>query len=105
MILSGAAREPGCAEDARVELEKLGDAFPGLAAGNDGPIPRAPRDELKRQLAAGGERNQAVLRAITEHLETHQRQSERSRGVSIGSMRSSANNIIGSRIGRRVRTR
>jgi (1->4)-alpha-D-glucan 1-alpha-D-glucosylmutase len=69
-ILAGAAREPGCAEDARVALEKLSDGFRALPRGDDGPIPRAPREELKRQVAAAAGANEDVLRALQRHLET-----------------------------------
>ncbi|MGH7956825.1 MAG: malto-oligosyltrehalose synthase [Opitutaceae bacterium] len=68
-ILAGAAREPGCAGDARVVLEKLASDFRALPRGDDGPIPRGPREELKRQLAVAAAK-ETVLRAVTGHLET-----------------------------------
>ena len=66
-ILAGAAREPGCVEEARVTLEKLAADFRALPRGNDGPIPRAPRDELKRRLAAAAA-SESVAGAIAHHL-------------------------------------
>jgi (1->4)-alpha-D-glucan 1-alpha-D-glucosylmutase len=68
-ILSGAAREPGCTEEARVELEKLAERFRELPRGDDGPIPRGPREELKRQLATLASGSPAVARAIVVHLD------------------------------------
>src|SRR5262245_5827860 len=65
-ILAGAAREPDCPDDARSALETLAEAFRSLSRGDDGPIPRGRRDELKRQVAAAA--NEAVVRAIEAHL-------------------------------------
>lgn len=69
-ILSGAAREPGGAEDARMALEKLASDFRALPRGDDGPISRAAREELKRHVAAAAAANESVTRAILDHLKT-----------------------------------
>ena len=67
-LLSGAARDPSTTEEVRTTLDKLAAGFRELPRGDDGPIPRAPRDELKRQLATAAA-NAGVQRAITVHLD------------------------------------
>src|SRR5687768_8860812 len=67
-ILSAAARDVGCPEEIKPTLQKLADGFRALPSGDDGPIPRAPRDELKRQLAAAAV-DERVKNAITSHLD------------------------------------
>lgn len=69
-IFSGAAREAGCPEEARVVLEKLAADFRALPRGEDGPIPRALRDGLKRQVAAAAAESGAMVSAITAHLKS-----------------------------------
>lgn len=69
-IFSGAAREPGCAEDARATLEQLADDFRGLPRGDEGPIPRGPREELKRRAAAAVGVNEGALHTLQRHLDT-----------------------------------
>jgi (1->4)-alpha-D-glucan 1-alpha-D-glucosylmutase len=68
-VLTAAARDPGCPNEARVALENLAGAFRALPRGDEGPIPRAPRDELKRQLAAAARANEALQRALLAQLE------------------------------------
>jgi (1->4)-alpha-D-glucan 1-alpha-D-glucosylmutase len=68
-ILIGAARDPGCPADARSALESLANAFRALPRGDDGPVPRAPRDELKRKAATAVTSNTAVQRALQVHLD------------------------------------
>jgi (1->4)-alpha-D-glucan 1-alpha-D-glucosylmutase len=67
-ILSAAARDAGCPEEIKPTLQKLADGFRALPSGDEGPIPRAPRDELKRQLAAAAV-DERVKNAITSHLD------------------------------------
>ena len=69
-ILSGAAREPGTPEEARTILEKIATDFRALPRGNEGPIPRGPREELKRTLASAAAASETVVRAVNGHLET-----------------------------------
>jgi (1->4)-alpha-D-glucan 1-alpha-D-glucosylmutase len=68
-ILSGAARELGCPDDARETLEQLAAGFRALPRGEYGPIPRAPRDELKRKLATAAKASESVLHALLGRLE------------------------------------
>ena len=67
-ILAGAAGEPGCSEETGATLRRLADAFKALPSGEEGPIPRAPREELKRQLAAAVKSDAALRGAIEAHL-------------------------------------
>lgn len=69
-LLAGAAREPGCPEEGRVALERLATAFRALPRGDEGPVPRAPRDELKRQLGVALRTGDAAQRALAGHLDT-----------------------------------
>ena len=68
-LLGGAADDPGCAEEAKPVLRKLAEGFGALPRGNEGPIPRGPRQELKQQLAAAAKAGEAVTRAIAAHLD------------------------------------
>src|SRR4051812_33323368 len=68
-ILSGAADDPGCAEELRAPLRKLAASFRELPTGDEGPIPRGPRDELKRQLAEAAKSSEPLVRAISAHLD------------------------------------
>lgn len=67
-LLAGAAREPGCTDEVRAKLEQLAEQFRSLPRGEEGPIPRGPREELKRQLAAAARDNEALTAAINAHL-------------------------------------
>src|SRR5204863_5865440 len=67
-LLAGAADEPGCLEEARVELRRLADGFAALPRGNGDPVPRGARDELKRALAGAAGAREALHRAGTGHL-------------------------------------
>jgi (1->4)-alpha-D-glucan 1-alpha-D-glucosylmutase len=68
-LLTGAARDSGCSAEARLALDPIAAAFRDLPRGDAGPIPRAPREELKRKLAAAAT-NENVRRSILGHLET-----------------------------------
>jgi (1->4)-alpha-D-glucan 1-alpha-D-glucosylmutase len=67
-ILHGTAQEPSRAEAHRDRLEELARAFRDLPRGADGPVVRAPREELKRQLAAAVKADPALGAAIEAHL-------------------------------------
>lgn len=68
-ILAGAGRESEVADDARATLQELAEAFRALPDGREGPIPRGPRDELKRRLVNAAAGNEAVIRTIDGYLE------------------------------------
>jgi (1->4)-alpha-D-glucan 1-alpha-D-glucosylmutase len=67
-LLSGAAREPVCPDDARDALQTLSDRFRELRCGEGGSIERRPRDELKRDLAAAVKASEGVRKAIAAQL-------------------------------------
>lgn len=67
-LLTEAASTPGLSEAVRVPLEELAAAFQALPHGEDGPIERQPREELKRQLSALTSANDDVRQAIVAHL-------------------------------------
>jgi (1->4)-alpha-D-glucan 1-alpha-D-glucosylmutase len=69
-LLEGAADQPLCPEEAQRELRALADAFHALSETRNGgrPVERAPRVELKRQLAKLAESSDAARRAIEAHL-------------------------------------
>jgi (1->4)-alpha-D-glucan 1-alpha-D-glucosylmutase len=71
VLLAGAAAEPTCTERARDRLRLLAEAFRSLplGRGDDEPIGRRPRNELKAQLAAACEADEGVKQAIAAHLE------------------------------------
>ncbi len=67
-LLGGAAARESLADEARLALEKIAAGFRALPRGDDGPIAREPREELKRQLAETTNANAAARDAIAEHL-------------------------------------
>ncbi len=67
-LLQAVADQPGAAESVRAVLPKLAAVFRELPHGRDGPIPRAPRDEAKRQLAAAAKADDALISAIETYL-------------------------------------
>ncbi len=68
-ILASAAEMPAVADEVRSTLREIAEGFRALPRGdNGGPIPRAPRDELKRRLAAALKANEATGRAIEAQL-------------------------------------
>ena len=70
-LLGSAANAPACADEARQKLRVLAEAFRALAQnrpGEDQPIGRRQRDNVKRQLAAATEESPSVLEAINAQL-------------------------------------
>ncbi len=69
-LLSGAAARPECSRAAAAQLESLADAFRSLpeGRGEDEPIGRRPRNELKAQLASACAADPQVAAAIEAHL-------------------------------------
>jgi (1->4)-alpha-D-glucan 1-alpha-D-glucosylmutase len=69
-VLRGAAARDNLSADARVTMERIAVAFAALegAAETRPAMERAPRDELKRELAAAAATNAAVRGALLEHL-------------------------------------
>jgi (1->4)-alpha-D-glucan 1-alpha-D-glucosylmutase len=70
-LLGSAANGPDCTDEARQKLRLLAEAFRALPvgrAGDDQPIGRRRRDDLKRQLAATADDTPSVRAAIEAQL-------------------------------------
>lgn len=67
-LLTGAAAMPDLTKEARNALERVAADFQALPRGDESPIERRPREELKRQLAALTAANEAARGAIAAHL-------------------------------------
>lgn len=65
---TGAAELP---EEKRATLRRIAAGFRALPSGAAGPIPREPRDELKRQLAAALTADEGLRRAVDDQLTQH----------------------------------
>lgn len=68
-LLAGAAAMPGLTPAARTALENQAAAFQALPRGDDSPIERRLRDDLKRQLATLTATHEAARAAIVAHLD------------------------------------
>ncbi len=67
-ILAGASAEPGCTTEVAAALRSLAAGFQALPRGKEGPVARAPRDELKRALASAFRSDDGLRAAIDGYL-------------------------------------
>ena len=67
-LLTEAASQPGLDDEARNDLQRIAAGFRALPRGDDQPLERRPRDELKRQLVGLTAADSQVRDAVTAHL-------------------------------------
>ncbi len=68
-ILADAAADPRSAASVRSTLQSLAAAAEELQPADGAPVPRAPREELRRRLAEAVQADAGVARALAGHLE------------------------------------